>query len=172
MKLNELDVVVGLRLHQIVTVEGGGIPASLSNALIFTTANLRRLRARISELDDEQEEARQRLRTRGADVKALERRLKEWDVKIEELRARVLDVQMLKFGRKIELDKLDSMTVNREAEELKFDLASVDVQRLREVETWDVSCCSHCFLFEYNEIWVGLLALRFGLRRRARSCRP
>lgn len=46
-------------------------------------------------------------------VRDLEMQLKDWDTSIAELRARVLDVQLLKFGRKIDLEKLDSMTVNK-----------------------------------------------------------
>jgi hypothetical protein len=49
-KLNELDVVVPLRLHQIQWVENRALPADLSPSLVFVNEGLQKLKNRIKEL--------------------------------------------------------------------------------------------------------------------------
>jgi hypothetical protein len=46
---------------------------------------------------------------------------------------------MLKFGRTVDLEKLEKLGVNRNAEELKEKLLKDDVVRMKELSTWDVS---------------------------------
>jgi hypothetical protein len=52
-KLNELDVVVPLRLHQIQYLENGEFNTDLSNALVFVKDGLRKLKNRMKELTQE-----------------------------------------------------------------------------------------------------------------------
>jgi hypothetical protein len=52
-KLNELDVVVPLRLHQIQYLEEGEFNTDLSNALVFVKDGLRKLKNRMRELTQE-----------------------------------------------------------------------------------------------------------------------
>lgn len=49
-KLNELDVIVTLHLHQIQFTERGALPADLGPALVFVNEGLLKLRNRIKEL--------------------------------------------------------------------------------------------------------------------------
>lgn len=46
---------------------------------------------------------------------------------------------MLKFGHIIDLEKLERMGVNRNADELREKLAKEDAKRLKEVEALEVS---------------------------------
>ena len=50
-RLNELDVVLSLHLHQLQCVEQDDFPRNLASILVFTTNGLQRLRSRIIELD-------------------------------------------------------------------------------------------------------------------------
>lgn len=52
-KLNELDVVVPLRLHQLQYLEKNSLAADLSSALVFVEDGLRKLKNRIKELHQE-----------------------------------------------------------------------------------------------------------------------
>lgn len=52
-KINNLDIVVMLRLNQIQFLENGKLPADLSKALAFDSHDLDRLKNRIKELQNE-----------------------------------------------------------------------------------------------------------------------
>nr|XP_020862787.1 cilia- and flagella-associated protein 44 isoform X2 [Phascolarctos cinereus] len=52
-RLNELLVVIPLKLHQVECVEFGEIPQDLSNALVFSNSSLQRLQERIVQLQEE-----------------------------------------------------------------------------------------------------------------------
>ena len=45
---------------------------------------------------------------------------------------------MLKFGRLVDLEKLETVSVNRVAEELKEKLRKQEAGNLREMKHWDV----------------------------------
>jgi hypothetical protein len=58
-KLNELDIIVPIQLHQIQYTENEtSLPADLSEGLIFLNANLTKLKGRIHELRQEKEDIR------------------------------------------------------------------------------------------------------------------
>lgn len=57
-KLNELDVVVPLRLHQIQFLERNALPTNLAPALVFVNEGLVKLRSRIKELQQEKADIR------------------------------------------------------------------------------------------------------------------
>ncbi|KAJ3173567.1 Cilia- and flagella-associated protein 44 [Geranomyces variabilis] len=133
-KLNELDVVVPLRLHQLQYLEKGALPTDLSGALIFMNEGLVRLRRRIKELQQEKADIRRQHKELRKMHVSLVKSRKEKQAKLQELEARAVDVQMLKFGQIIDLEKLERMGVNKNADELREKLAKEDVKRLKEVE--------------------------------------
>ena len=49
---------------------------------------------------------------------------------------------MLKFGRIVDLEKLEKLGVNRNAEELKEKILKDDAIRIKDLSTWDVSVTS------------------------------
>ena len=49
-KLNELDVVIPLRLHQIQYLEKNAIPSQLNKTIVFLNSGLSKLKNRIREL--------------------------------------------------------------------------------------------------------------------------
>lgn len=46
---------------------------------------------------------------------------------------------MLKFGRLVDLEKLETISVNRPAEELKEQLRAHEFSNAREIAMWEVS---------------------------------
>ena len=60
-------------------------------------------------------------------------------IQIKELEDKVQQIQMLKFGRLVDLEKLETVSVNRVAEELKEKLREQETSNLKEINNWDVS---------------------------------
>ncbi|TPX71174.1 hypothetical protein SpCBS45565_g01378 [Spizellomyces sp. 'palustris'] len=137
-KLNELDVVVPLRLHQMQYLERNTLPTDLSPALVFVNEGLSKLRNRIKELQQEKADIRKQHKELKKMHVSLIKSRKEKQLKLQELEARATDVQMLKFGHIIDLEKLERMGVNKGADELREKLAKEDAKRLKEVEELEV----------------------------------
>ncbi|KAJ3102122.1 Cilia- and flagella-associated protein 44 [Phlyctochytrium planicorne] len=136
-KLNELDVVVPLRLHQVQLLEKNAIPQDLSQALVFVNDGLIKLKSRIKELQQEKSDIRkQHKELRKMHVSLIKSR-KEKQLKLSELEMRATDVQMLKFGKIIDLEKLERMGVNKNADELREKLQKEDNKRSKEVEHFE-----------------------------------
>ena len=53
------------------------------------------------------------------------------------------DMQMLKFGRLVDLDKLETVSVNRTVEELKEKLRQEEFMSAREIAKWDKTIDSY-----------------------------
>ncbi|KAJ3210900.1 Cilia- and flagella-associated protein 44 [Dinochytrium kinnereticum] len=136
-KLNELDVVVPLRLHQVQFLEKNAIPQDLSQGLVFVNDGLMKLKNRIKELQQEKADIRkQHKELRKMHVSLIKSR-KEKQQKLSELEMRATDVQMLKFGKIIDLEKLERMGVNKNADELREKLQKEDNKRSKEVEVFE-----------------------------------
>jgi hypothetical protein len=59
---------------------------------------------------------------------------------ISELEEKVKNMQMLKFGRLVDLERLENVTVNRTAEELKERLRQQELQNANILAKWEVKC--------------------------------
>lgn len=132
--------MVPLRFHQIQHLEGNEIPTDLTPTLVFVNAGLSSLRNRIKELH----QVFKKLTQEKADIKKQHKELrkqhvtfhtskKEKLVKLEEHEQKARDVQMLKFGRLIDLEKLERLGVNKAADDLRSKAAKDDSKRLKEV---------------------------------------
>ncbi|KAJ1620191.1 hypothetical protein T492DRAFT_847998 [Pavlovales sp. CCMP2436] len=138
-KLNELDVVVVLHLSQLRLLnERGQLPAELAECLVFTHDGLEQLAARIGELADEKVELRRRQKDLRRKKEALAKERKGKVARNAELEARAVDVQMLKFGQEVDLDALNSYTVNKSAEELREKVTMLDQKQQRALAQWEV----------------------------------
>ncbi|KAJ3417018.1 Cilia- and flagella-associated protein 44 [Chytridiales sp. JEL 0842] len=136
-KLNELDVVVPLRLHQVENLERNALPKDLSQSLVFVNEGLHKLKNRIKELQQEKLDIRKQHKELKKMHVALVKNRKEKQEKLTELESRATDVQMLKFGQIIDLEKLERMGINRGADELREKLQKEDNRRQKELEQWD-----------------------------------
>ncbi|KAI9208942.1 uncharacterized protein BJ171DRAFT_171848 [Polychytrium aggregatum] len=137
-KLNELDVVIPLRLHQIQMLEQNAIPTDFSPALVFLGEGLVKLKNRIRELQQEKNDIKKSHKELKKMHVSLHKSRKEKLFKLQELEARAHDVQMLKFGQTIDLEKLERMGVNRSADELREKLQKEDNIRSKELGDWDL----------------------------------
>ncbi|KAJ3086753.1 Cilia- and flagella-associated protein 44 [Quaeritorhiza haematococci] len=137
-KLNELDVVVSLRLHQLQYLEKNALPSNLSQALVFVGQTLVKLRNRIKELQQEKADIRKSHKELKKMHVSLNKNKKEKQQKLQELDERAYDVQMLKFGQVIDLERLERMGVNRNADELRERLQKEEYRHIKELEEWKV----------------------------------
>lgn len=69
---------------------------------------------------------------------------KVFDSKISEMEERTNEMMIAKFGRIVDLEKLETITVNRQIEELKEKLRLTEIQCAEELEEWDVSEKMYC----------------------------
>lgn len=136
-KLNELDVVVTLKLDQIQYVVSSTIPQDVSQCLVFERHALDHQQTRIKELDKEKQEQKKLFRERRQQHVQLHRDKKTMAAKIKELADKVEQIQLLKFGRLVDLEKLETVSVNRAAEELKERLRVQEKESAKEVADWD-----------------------------------
>uniref|UniRef100_A0A7S1SJP0 Cilia- and flagella-associated protein 44 n=1 Tax=Tetraselmis chuii TaxID=63592 RepID=A0A7S1SJP0_9CHLO len=136
-KLNEIDVVVTLSMHQMEYLVDGKLPYDLSNALVFSNTELEKLKSRIKELDQEKIALRRQQQELRKEHQQLLRDKKAKESRIAELDARAYNVQMLKFGQEIDLELLDRIGTTRGAEELQEQLKQQEAAFAKELRQWD-----------------------------------
>ncbi|OCT93590.1 cilia- and flagella-associated protein 44 [Xenopus laevis] len=136
-KLNELDVVVPLKLHQVDYLVNGEIPGDLSQALVFTNQSLENLQQRIRELQLEKVEKRDLYKQAREQHKQLIRDKKEVEYKIKVLEEKCSQQMLRKFGRIVDLEALQTLSVNTTLEELKIKSSERAETMNRELAEWE-----------------------------------
>ncbi|XP_075448975.1 cilia- and flagella-associated protein 44 isoform X2 [Ascaphus truei] len=135
-KLNELHVVVPLKLHQVEYMINGEVPNDLAQALVFTNKSLESLQQRIKELQMEKVEKRELYKQARQQHKQLIRDKKEIEAKIERLEEKCRQQMMMKFGRLVDLEALQTHSVNTNLEELKMKSSEKEHRMDREIKEW------------------------------------
>ena len=137
-KLNELHVVVPLRFNQIHYLESNAVPKDLTSALVFVNGGLTQLRDRIKELQQEKSDIKKQHKELRKQHVSYNKSKKEKQSKLQELEERARDVQMLKFGMIIDLEKLERLGVNRVADELREKAQKEDTKRIKDIAAINV----------------------------------
>lgn len=119
-RLNELEVIVLLRLHQIqfFDAESCSLPTDLSKALVVYENTLSNLEQRIKELQVEKVNVRKQQKEFHRHSVNLVRGNAERQEQLVALDSKLKDVQMLKFGHLVDLEKLELIGQNKDAEEM------------------------------------------------------
>ncbi|XP_074070622.1 cilia- and flagella-associated protein 44 [Macrotis lagotis] len=136
-RLNELLVVIPLKLHQIECVELGEIPHDLSNALVFSNSSLQRLQERIVQLQEEnaeQQDLNKKCRERRKEL-VLEK--KEMAKKIAKMKEMVTKLMIDKFGKVIDLEALQTLSINKKLEELRIKKMKKEMSNAKEIRVWE-----------------------------------
>ncbi|KAM8827411.1 cilia- and flagella-associated protein 44 isoform 2-T2 [Spinachia spinachia] len=137
-KMNELEVVVPLRLHQIKFVLNGSVPSDLSPALVVDVTELSRLKERIKQLQAEKSQQRDLYcEARKHHVKLIHDR-RDMKAQIQVLEQRCNQLMMLKFGRLVDLEALQTLSGNRTLEELKQEKFIREAGYAKEIRQWDM----------------------------------
>ncbi|XP_040013967.1 cilia- and flagella-associated protein 44 [Xiphias gladius] len=135
-KMNELDVVVPLRLHQIEFVVNGSMPSDLSPALVLDRTELNRLQERIKQLQVEKSQQRDLYFQARQHVRLIHDR-KDMDTKIQALEKQCNELMMIKYGRLVDLEALQTLSGNRVLEELKQEKFLREAAYAKEIKQWD-----------------------------------
>lgn len=138
-KLNELRVLVPLRFHQIHFLDNNQVPKDMSPALVFGNHGLSALRNRIKELQQEKFDIKKQHKELKKQHVNYNKSRKEKQAKLQELQDRARDVQMLKFGMIIDLEKLEKLGVNKVADELLEKAQKEDIKRINEIAVINVT---------------------------------
>ncbi|KAK2818850.1 hypothetical protein Q5P01_024411 [Channa striata] len=136
-KMNELDVVVPLRLHQIEFVTNCLVPSDLNLALVLDRLQLNRLRERIMQLQVEKIQQRELyFQARQQHIRLIHDR-KDMNAKIQTLEKQCEELMMMKYGRLVDLDTLQTLSGNRMLEELKQEKFLREATYAKEIKQWD-----------------------------------
>ncbi|CAJ1071125.1 cilia- and flagella-associated protein 44 [Xyrichtys novacula] len=136
-KINELDVVVPLRLSQIEFSTNGSVPSDLSQALVLDRTELNRLQKRIKQLQLEDNHQRDLYcAARKQHVKLLKEG-KDMSAKTHVLKEQCNQLMMLKFGRLVDLEALQTLSGNRKLEELRQEKLLKEAAYRKEIKECD-----------------------------------
>ncbi|XP_057211014.1 cilia- and flagella-associated protein 44 [Triplophysa rosa] len=136
-KLNEVDVVVPLRLHQIEYVSSGRLPGKLDSALVLNTDDLERLQKRIKELQQEKTEQRELYKRARHQHVQLRHDLKDMEARIKESEMRSEQQMLMKFGKLVDLEVLQTLSGNRKLEEMRQEIREQEAKYIQELKHWE-----------------------------------
>ncbi|XP_060756826.1 cilia- and flagella-associated protein 44-like [Neoarius graeffei] len=136
-KVNELDAVVPLRLHQIEYMNNGVMPSDLSEALVINATSVSQLHKRIQELEQEKIAQKQLYRQARKQHVQLRADLRDMEAKSQELKAHCEQLMMKKFGKMVDLEALQTLGGNQKLEELKYLKQVQEAQHMKELRMWE-----------------------------------
>ncbi|XP_070438042.1 cilia- and flagella-associated protein 44 isoform X5 [Equus przewalskii] len=136
-RLNELLVVIPLKLHQIEYVVFGEIPTDLSGTLVFSNHSLGRLQERIVQLQEENSKQQKLNKECRERRKQLIREKREMAKNINQMEETVRQLMISKFGRVINLEALQTLSVNTTLEELKIKKLRKELSNAKEMKMWE-----------------------------------
>ncbi|XP_075857541.1 cilia- and flagella-associated protein 44 isoform X2 [Microcebus murinus] len=136
-RLNELLVVIPLKLHQIEYVVLGEIPSDLSGTLVFSNQSLGRLQERIVQLHEENCKQQKLNREWRERRKLLVREKREMAKTINKMEDTVRQLMVSKFGRVVDLEALQTLSVNTTLEELKIRKLRKELSNAKEIKMWE-----------------------------------
>uniref|UniRef100_A0A8D2C9B5 Cilia and flagella associated protein 44 n=1 Tax=Sus scrofa TaxID=9823 RepID=A0A8D2C9B5_PIG len=136
-QLNELLVVIPLKLHQIEHVVYGEIPSDLSGTLVFSNHSLGRLQERIIQLQEENSKQQKLNKEYRERRKQLIREKREMAKTIQKMEETVSQLMISKFGRVINLEALQTLSVNTTLEELKIRKLRKELSNAKEMKMWE-----------------------------------
>ncbi|NXQ84516.1 CFA44 protein, partial [Nyctibius grandis] len=136
-RLNELYVVVPLKLHQVEYLVNGELPSDFSQALVFTNQSLEYLQKRIVDLHNEKIMQREIYKKAQEQHKQLVQDKKEMEIEIRRLEKKCDDVMMKKFGRMVDFEAVQAHSVNIRVEELKVQIMEKEYVHSQELKEWE-----------------------------------
>ncbi|XP_077479002.1 cilia- and flagella-associated protein 44-like [Stigmatopora argus] len=136
-KMNQLDVVVPLRLHQIEIGVSGQEPSDLTPALVLTRMELQRLQERVNELGVEKHQQTEVYRqARQQHIRLIKER-KEMNNDIQSLEKLCHQLMMTRFGREVDLEVLQTLCGNKTTAEMRQEKILRDAANAKDVAHWD-----------------------------------
>uniref|UniRef100_U3JTT5 Cilia- and flagella-associated protein 44 n=1 Tax=Ficedula albicollis TaxID=59894 RepID=U3JTT5_FICAL len=136
-RLNELYVVVPLRLHQVQCLVDGEMPRDFSQTLVFTNQSLQYLQKRIVDLRNEKRMQREIHKKAREQHKQLLQDKKEMEMEIQQLEERCNHLMMEKFGRLVDFEAVQAHSVNIPMEKMKVRIMEKEYEHFVELKEWE-----------------------------------
>ncbi|NXT60725.1 CFA44 protein, partial [Chaetops frenatus] len=136
-RLNELYVVVPLRLHQVQCLVDGEMPRDFSQTLVFTNQSLQYLQKRIVDLRNEKIMQREIHKKAREQHKELLQDKKEMEAEIQRLEERCNNLMMEKFGRLVDFEAVQAHSVNIPMEQMKVRIMEKEYEHFVELKEWE-----------------------------------
>ncbi|XP_009981330.1 PREDICTED: WD repeat-containing protein 52, partial [Tauraco erythrolophus] len=136
-RLNELYVVVPLKLHQVEYLVNGEMPSDFSQALVFTNQSLEYLQKRIVDLRNEKIMQREIYKKAQEQHKQLVQDKKEMEINIRRLEEKCNHLMMKKFGRLVDFEAVQAHSVNIRMEELEVQIMEKEYAHSQELKKWE-----------------------------------
>ncbi|XP_072192974.1 cilia- and flagella-associated protein 44 [Excalfactoria chinensis] len=133
-KLNDLYVVVPLKLHQVEYFFNGEIPRDCSQAVVFTNQSLGYLQKRIVDLHQENIKQKEIYKEAQKQYKQLVQDKKEMEITIKRLEEKCRQLMMLKFGREVDFEAVQARSVNVRLEELELQIIEKEYEHSLEIK--------------------------------------
>ncbi|NWZ79624.1 CFA44 protein, partial [Poecile atricapillus] len=136
-RLNELYVVVPLRLHQVQCLVDGEMPRDFSHTLVFTNESLQYLKKRIVDLRNEKIMQRETHKKAKEQHKQLLQDKKEMEMEIQQLEEKCNLLMMEKFGRLVDFEAVQAHSVNIPMEQMKVRIMEKEYEHFVELKEWE-----------------------------------
>ncbi|XP_061733169.1 cilia- and flagella-associated protein 44-like [Nerophis ophidion] len=137
-KMNQLDVVVPIRLHQMEVDISGPLPLDLSRVLVLDKKELQHLQERVVELELEKSQQREVHSQARQQYARLVQERRDMNAEIQLLGKRCEQLMMRRFGREVDLEVLQTLSGNRSVEELKQEKLLQEAANAEEIKQWDM----------------------------------
>ncbi|NWU90059.1 CFA44 protein, partial [Upupa epops] len=136
-RLNELHVVVPLKLHQVQYLPNGQMPSDFSQALVFSSQSLDYLQQRIVDLRNENTRQKEIYKEAQKQRKQLIQDKKDMEITIQRLEERCDNLMMKKFGQMVDFEAVQAHSVNICMEKLKVQLMEKEYLHSQELRVWE-----------------------------------
>ncbi|NXR67975.1 CFA44 protein, partial [Rhadina sibilatrix] len=136
-RMNELDVVVPLRLHQVQCLVDGEVPRDFSHTLVFTNQSLQYLQQRIVDQRNEKIMQRETHKKAKEQYKELLQDKKEMEKEIKRLEEKCNHLMMEKFGRLVDFEAVQVHSVNIPMEQMKVRIMEKEYEHFVELKEWE-----------------------------------
>ncbi|CAM6106313.1 unnamed protein product [Calypogeia fissa] len=137
--MNDIEMVLSLRMSQIEYLEDGGLPKDMSKGLVFDNTVFQQLRETIKEHLKSKHSLRKLHRDLRKEHQVLMREKKTEEEKTNTIEARCIEVQMLKFGQTVEMSVLDAISkdLRKDTVQLKERLRTQEATHTAEIIRWN-----------------------------------
>ncbi|XP_061222638.1 cilia- and flagella-associated protein 44 isoform X1 [Neopsephotus bourkii] len=136
-RMNDLYVVVPLKLHQVEYLINEEMPNDFSQALVFTNQSLEYLQRRIVDLHKEKIVQREIYKAAQEQHEQLIQDKKEMEITIRQLEEKCNYLMMKKFGRLVDFEAVQSYSDNTRVEELEVQIMEKEYEHSQELKKWE-----------------------------------
>ncbi|XP_068986815.1 cilia- and flagella-associated protein 44 isoform X3 [Bombus flavifrons] len=139
-KLNEINVTVILKLHQLQHILDSGCTASIQNCIVFNKKELANLYARVGELQDETYNLEETRKKNEVHLKRIKLDLKYMETQNKRLKEHIKEKMIQKFGCKVSLINLYQTILQRLIYDTKIDVRKIMKSLSKNVENAKWNC--------------------------------